>query len=67
MKLWVTPRPKKMRFHDLRHSDVRLTADTCGHLVVEDLRNAVNAIAPDTRVVAGDPAADSASNPVSAA
>jgi excisionase family DNA binding protein len=30
----------------LRHSDVRLTADTYGHLVVEDLRAAVNSIAP---------------------
>jgi integrase len=29
----------------LRHSDVRLTADTYGHLVVEDLRDAVNTIA----------------------
>ncbi len=30
----------------LRHSDIRLTADTYGHLVVEDLRDAVNSIAP---------------------
>ncbi|MEI7703480.1 MAG: site-specific integrase [Deltaproteobacteria bacterium] len=68
MALWVKPLPRKMRFHDLRHttatlllragvdlvrvqrilrhSDVRLTADTYGHLVVEDLRDAVNSIAP---------------------
>jgi site-specific recombinase XerD len=30
----------------LRHSDVRLTADTYDHLLVDDLRNAVNSIAP---------------------
>lgn len=38
----------------LRHSDVRLTADTYGHLVVEDLRDAVNSIAPSVEV--GSPA-----------
>ncbi len=74
MKLWVKPIPKKMRFHDLRHttatlllrakvdlvrvqrilrhSDARLTADTYGHLVVDDLRDAVNSIAP-TKATAG--------------
>jgi excisionase family DNA binding protein len=86
MLLWVSPLPRKMRFHDLRHttatlllragvdvvrvqrilrhSDVRLTADTYGHLVVEDLRDAVNTIAPtetaepDASVTTGQPRPD---------
>ena len=31
----------------LRHSDIRTTLGTYGHLEVEDLRSAVNAIAPN--------------------
>lgn len=62
-KLWPKALPRRMRFHDLRHStatlllranaplqhvsrilrhsDIRLTANTYGHLVVEDLRAAM--------------------------
>ncbi len=68
MKLWPRALPRKMRFHDLRHStatlliragvdlhrvqrilrhkDSKLTSDTYAHLEVEDLRDAVNKIAP---------------------
>jgi len=33
----------------LRHTDIRVTLGTYGHLQVEDLRDAVNRIAPQTR------------------
>jgi integrase len=64
MKLWPTPRPRPLRFHDLRHStatillragvpahavqrilrhsDVSVTTGIYGHLVVEDLRSAMD-------------------------
>lgn len=64
MKLWPTPIPRPLRFHDLRHStatillragvpahsvqrilrhsDVSVTTGIYGHLVVEDLRSAVD-------------------------
>ena len=36
----------------LRHTDIRVTLGTYGHLQVEDLRDAVNRITPRTRAVA---------------
>lgn len=64
MKLWPSPQPRPLRFHDLRHStatillragvpahavqrilrhtDVSITTGTYGHLVVEDLRDAMD-------------------------
>ena len=66
MRLWPRAIPRKMRFHDLRHTtatlllragiqmqhvqrilrhaDIKLTVDTYGHLVVEDLRAAVDSL-----------------------
>ena len=36
----------------LRHTDIRVTLGTYGHLQVEDLRDAVNRITPRTRALA---------------
>src|SRR5713226_3888869 len=68
MKLWPRALPRRIRFHDLRHSaatlmlragvdahrvqrilrhsDLRTTAGVYAHLLVEDLRSAINSIAP---------------------
>ena len=32
MKLWPTAKVRPMRFHDLRHRDVKTTTGTYGHL-----------------------------------
>jgi hypothetical protein len=68
MKLWPRALPRRIRFHDLRHSaatlmlragvdahrvqrilrhsDLTTTTDVYAHLLVEDLRSAINSIAP---------------------
>ncbi len=68
MKLWPRALPRRIRFHDLRHSaatlmlragvdahrvqrilrhsDLRTTTGVYAHLLVEDLRSAINSIAP---------------------
>src|SRR5262245_39493367 len=77
MKLWPRPIPRRMRFHDLRHTtatlllragvdvhrvqrilrhkDISTTADTYSHLIVDDLRDAMDRFIPTPPPSSPDP------------